>query len=264
MREQIVEYFIFDGKIVLLEGLWGLVSPSVSLEFSPWEMIFYSFLMGFIFKKFHKKEWAKNFNNLGFITIPLLCFLALILLAPNQIKDDRNYYHSLIDDVKKMDVDYNQWRKKSPQGTVNPEWTKERDFLSREKIRISNEIIVKLSNQMFFLLFFTLGFFYKKYTIRNYLSKINNEYQTVSREIDEKKEREKNRIESEKRQAENERKAEELRVKKLEEKRLNIELEKERTKQIEAESSVKLKKLDVERPEKEKNLSEILNKLDEL
>lgn len=260
MREQIVEYFIFDGKIVLLEGLWGLVSPSVSLEFSPWEMIFYSFLMGFIFKKFHKKEWAKNFNNLGFITIPLLCFLALILLAPNQIKDDRNYYHSLIDDVKKMDVDY----KKSPQGTVNPEWTKERDFLSREKIRISNEIIVKLSNQMFFLLFFTLGFFHKKYTVRNYFSRLKSNWETVSREIEQKKQQEKNRIESEKRQAEQKAERERNTLENIKKVKLDIELEKERTKQIEAESAVKLKKLDVERPEKEKNLSEILNKLDEL
>jgi hypothetical protein len=264
MREQIVEYFIFDGRIVLLEGLWGLVSPSVSLEFSPWEMIFYSFLLGFIFKKFHKKEWGKNFKNSGFITIPLLCFVSLILLAPNQIKDDRNYYHSLIDDAKSMDIDYKQWRAKNLQGKVNPEWKKQRDFLSKQRELTTNEIIVKLSNQIFFLLFFALGFFYKKYTIRNYLSKIKNEYQTVSREIDEKKEREKNRIESEKRRAENERKAEELRVKQLEEKKLNIELEKERTKQIEAESSVKLKKLDVERPEKEEKLSKILDKLDDL
>ena len=43
-----------------------------------------------------------------------------------------------------------------------------------------------------------------------------------------------------------------------------IEREKERTKQIEADNLVKLKKLDMVRPEKEKKLSEILNKLDEL
>jgi len=264
MREQIAEYFIFDGRIVLLEGVWGLISPSVSLEYSPWEMIFYSFLMGFIFKKFHKKEWAKNFKNIGVITIPLLCFLSLVLLAPNQIKDDRNYYISIIEDAKIMDIDYKQWRAKNLRGKVNPEWKKERDFLSRQKTLTVNEIIVKLSNQIFFVLFFILGFFYKKYTIINYISKIKNEYQTVSREIDEKKELEKNRIESEKIQVENERKAEELRVKQNENKRLDIELERERTKQVEAESSVKLKKLDVERPEKEEKLSKILDKLDDL
>lgn len=45
---------------------------------------------------------------------------------------------------------------------------------------------------------------------------------------------------------------------------IELKIQQEKSKQLEAENAVKLKKLDVERPEKEKNISDLLKKLDDL
>lgn len=255
------EYFIFDGHLTILQGLLNLVSFS---ELSHWKMIFYGFLIGFIFKKFHSKEWGESINNIGFITIPLAAFLVLAVMAPNSTKTDKEHYSDITKTALKMDTDYRQWREKNWNKEVNPEWKKERDSLSNEINETHSEIIIKLSNQLFFILFIFIGFFYKKHTLKNYFSRVKNEYQEVSREVKLKKEQEKQHKELEEKQAYDELKNEELRLRRMEEKRLEITLEKERTKQKEAESSVELKKLDVERPEKEKNISNLLKKLDDL
>lgn len=256
-----LEYWLFDGHLTLLQGLWDLVSFS---ELSHWKMVFLGFLMGFVLKKFYTKQWWGDVKNSGLVIVPVAIFVSLFILTDSYTKDNKSHLYDIKEKVRVMDYDYDQWRNKNPKGTVNPEWKKEREYTRKEIAHYRDIILVKLSNQSFFLLFLIVGFLYKKYTIRNTFHQIKSEWKTISREADEKKEREKNRIESEKRRAENERRAEELRAKQLEEKRLNIELEKERTKQIEAESSVKLKKLDVERPEKEEKLSKILDKLDDL
>ena len=233
-----------------MRGLWDTVSFSDS---TSWEVIFAGFFIGFIFRKFHKKEWGKSIANIGFLTIPALIISVLIFALPNKTGDDKRYFYSLVEDIEKMDSDYRQWRKENPRGVVNPEWRKDRDFLSEERERVAGEIIVKLTNQVFFVLFLSLGFFRKRWNIRGFFSDIQADIETKSRE----------RKENENR-AKQEREAEELRIKRLEEKRLNLELERERTQQVLAESSVKIKKLDTERPEKEENLSKIIDKLDDL
>ncbi|GMM86952.1 hypothetical protein [Pseudoalteromonas sp. MTN2-4] len=250
MKDFFLDYVIFGGEFTLLSGLWNTLSFS---ENSSWEVIFAGFLTGFIFKKFHKKEWGKSIANVGFLTIPALIISLLIFVLPNKTEGDKKYYYSLVDSGKKMDADYRQWRDKNPLGVLNPEWQKERDLLSKEQKKEKEKIITKLTNQAFFFLFLLWGFFYKTSSLKEGLSDIKNEIQTLLREKKERKERAQQEAENEK-----------LRMKRLEEKAINLEIEKERTKQAQAESAVKLKKLDVERPEKEKNLSKIIDKLDGL
>lgn len=250
MKDFFLDYVIFNGQPTLLVGLWNTVNFS---ELSHWEVIVAGFFIGFIFRKFHKGEWGKNIANIGFLTIPALIISVLVFTLPNKTEADKAYFYSITADIEKMNADYKQWRDKNPKGTVNPEWRKERDSLSEERKKVAGEIIKKLTNQVFFILFLVLGFFQKKWNLREELSNVKDDIQTAYRKSNEKKNRIKQEI-----------KNEELRIKRLEEKKLNLDLEKEKTKQVQAESSVKLKKLDIERPEKEQNLSKIIDKLDDL
>lgn len=214
-----LEYWLFDGHLTLLKGLWDLVSFS---ELSHWKMIFLGILIGFILKKFYTKQWWADVKNSGLVIVPVAIFVSLFILTDSYTKDNKSHLYDIKEKARVMDYDYDQWRNKNPKGAINPEWKKEREYTRKEIVYYRDMILVKLSNQSFFLLFLIVGFFYKKHTIRNAFVFIKNDWERVSREIDEKEEREKKRIESEKRQA-----------KKLEEKRVNIELEKEQKKQRE-------------------------------
>jgi len=252
-----LEYWLFDGHLTLLQGLWDLVSFS---ESSHWKMVFLGFLIGFVIKKIHTKQWFPNFQNLWIITYPVTFVLIVGVFGDSFTIENKTPLYDAKETARVMDYDYDQWRNKDPNGTVNPEWEKEREHTRKEIIYYRELILVQLSNQTFFFLFLIVGFFYKKHTFRNAIYQVKSGYQAISKEIDSKKEQ----AVYEKKQEELEEKRDEERTKRLEEMSIQRGLEAEKARVAEAEASVKLKELDKTRPEKEEKLSKILDKLDDL
>lgn len=251
-----VEYLFFEGEITIINALLNLLSFSVT---SHWNMIFLGFTIGILVRRFssHIKSW-------WLLSYPIIFFVAIYPLSDTYTEYHKRNLAVSKEIVREMNYDYDQWKRKNPHGTINPEWVKKLEKDKESLFYFKNAIIINLSDQLFYIIFLALGFLCKKYTFRNAYYNFKSAYKRNLRGYEIKIQQEKNRIRSEKIKAENAIKAEELRVQQLEEKKLEAKIEEERTKQIEAESAVKLKKLDVERPEKEKNISRLIDKLDDL
>lgn len=185
----VIEYLFFDGEITILKGVLDLLSFS---EPSHWNMIFLGFIIGILVRRFSNK-----IKSWWLLSYPIIFFVAIYPLSDTFTVYDKKNLAVSKEIVREMNYDYDQWKRKNPRGTINPEWVKELDKEKESLLYFKNSILIKLSNQFFYMIFLVIGFLCKKYTFRNAYYNFKSAYKRNLRESENKKEQEIDRISSE-------------------------------------------------------------------
>ena len=120
----VIEYLFFDGEITILKGVLDLLSFS---EPSHWNMIFLGFIIGILVRRFSNK-----IKSWWLLSYPIIFFVAIYPLSDTFTVYDKKNLAVSKEIVREMNYDYDQWKRKNPRGTINPEWVKE---LDKEKIK---------------------------------------------------------------------------------------------------------------------------------
>ena len=264
MREIESTYpFLFESFIIPLVALAELVTFGYG---TLWLVSFIGAFIGFCLYKAFLNQWNRALVFLSVFVI------FIFTLAPFKTTDTIEAYKENIIDLDKQNKSYEDWRIQNPSKTYFDLKKTEQGANFLESLEFSKDFVIKqryeiainIAHQFLFHLFWIITFILCFPKVREVFSKVSNKVEEHNRVKKQKTEAEESEIRLQKRLKAREERAEDQRLKDNESKKLDIELEREKARQSEAEASVKLKKLDVERPEKEEKLSSILDKIDDL
>jgi len=254
---------VFEGFIIPFLALVELITFGYG---TLWLVSFIGAFIGFCLYKAVSNQWNKALVFLSIFVI------FIFTLAPFKTTDTIEAYKENMTDLYKQNKSYDDWKRQNPSKTYFDlkkteqgaefikYWDSSKDFVIKQRY----EIAVNIAHQFLFHLFWIIAFILCFPQVREVFSKVSNKIEENNRVKKQKTEAEESEIRLQKRLKAREERAEAQRLKDNESKKLDIELEREKARQSEADASVKLKKLDVERPEKEKKLSKILDKIDDL